>query len=356
MRKWKTSGWALMGAMVLAVAAGCPDGGSGSDGTGGSDLSGQVKIDGSSTVYPISEAAATKFGKDFPSVRVTVGVSGTGGGFKKFTKGDTDISDASRPIKQGELDACISSGVEFIELPVAYDGLSIVVNPKNSFVEQLTVDELKKIFRDDGAANTWQDVNPEWPAEEIKIFAPGTDSGTFDYFKEVVLGKDEDAAIRADMSVSEDDSVLVTGVAGDEYSIGFFGAAYYFTNKDKLKAVKIVNPDTGDTGAAAPEATESGGYAPLRRPLFIYVTVKSLDRLEVEEFVTFYLDAAADLAKEVHYVALPETIYDQARTNLIQRNTGTHFLTETGESRSGSLSETFKPENLAGGTGDEDEG
>ena len=241
-----------------------------------SKLEGTVEIDGSSTVAPITVEAADAFGETCPNVKIPVGVSGTGGGFKRFTKGGTDISDASRPIKFSEFEKCRENGVSFIELPVAYDGLTIVVNKENNWVDQLTVDQLKKIFRDDMKVQKWSDVQAGWPNTEIKIFAPGTDSGTFDYFKEVVVGKDK-ASIRDDMSVSEDDNNLVLGVANTKEAIGFFGAAYYFENTDKLKAVKIVNPK-GKAVLPSADTIESGEYAPFSRPLFIYVNSKSARR------------------------------------------------------------------------------
>lgn len=301
-------------------------------------LSGTIAIDGSSTVYPITEAVAEEFQKDHRDVRITVGVSGTGGGFKRFAAGETDLSDASRPIKKAEMEAAQSAGVEFIELPVAYDGLTIVVNPANTFVDQLTVDQIKAIFLAGKAAKTWRDVNPAWPAEPIKIFSPGTDSGTFDYFKEVVAGKD--GSIRSDMSVSEDDNVLVTGVAGDEHAIGFFGYAYYEENKDKLRPIPIVN-DEGQSVEPTPTTIENGTYNPFSRPLFIYVNKKSANRPEVKEFVEFYLEEAADLSAEVGYVPLPKDLYDIAEANFRKNAAGTQFLDESGEDVHGALADVY---------------
>lgn len=301
-------------------------------------LGGSISIDGSSTVYPITEAVAEEFQKDHKDVRVTVGVSGTGGGFKRFAAGETDISNASRPIKKAEMEAAQSAGVEFIELPVAYDGLTVVVNPSNTFVDKLTVDQIKSIFLADKAAKTWKDVNPSWPAEPIKIFSPGTDSGTFDYFKEVVAGKE--GSIRSDMSVSEDDNVLVTGVAGDKHAIGFFGYAYFEENKDKLRAIPIVNKD-GQTVEPTPETIETGTYNPFSRPLFVYVNKKSAGRPEVKEFVEFYLDEAADLSAEVGYVALPKDVYKTAEANFRSGATGTQFIDESGNDKHGALVEVY---------------
>lgn len=308
-----------------------------------SALSGQIKIDGSSTVYPISEAAANEFKKEFPNVSVTVGTSGTGGGFKVFSKGESDISDASRPIKKAELDQCNQSGVEFVEVPVAYDGLTIVVNPENTWVKQLTVEQLKKIFGEKRCEEL-SDVNPEWPTEAIKIYAPGTDSGTFDYFKEVVA--DEGSSLRSDMSVSEDDNVLVTGVKGEKNAIGFFGAAYYFENADSLKAVPIVNPSNGEAVLPSPDTIESGLYAPFSRPLFIYVNVASMKRPEMKKFASFYLENAAKFAVQVGYVGLPGSVYELAVTHLTDRLTGTHFIDAAGDKRSGALPELYTTESL----------
>ena len=308
------------------------------------NLEGKVAMDGSSTVAPISIEIADRFGKKCPKVDVPVGVSGTGGGFKRFSVGDTDISNASRPIKAKEFKKCVENNVAFVELPVAYDGLTIVISKENDWAETLTVDQLKMIFRDDIKAKKWSDVNSSWPAENIKIFAPGTDSGTFDYFKEVVVGK-ESASIRDDMSVSEDDNILVSGVANNKYAIGFFGAAYYFENTDKLKAAKIVNKN-GQAVGPSPTAIESGNYNPFSRPLFIYVNAKSMSRPEVKTFVKFYLENAADVAEEVGYVGLPEEISKAAMSRFRGKKTGTHFINENHEKRSGPVSELYSEKNL----------
>lgn len=308
------------------------------------DLQGTVEIDGSSTVAPISLEAADMFSEVCPNVKVPVGISGTGGGFKRFTKGETDVSDASRPIKQKEFAQCQANGINFIELPVAYDGLTIIVSRDNDFVTEMTVDELKKIFRDDRKAANWSDVREGWPAKEIKIFAPGTDSGTFDYFKEVMIGKEE-ASIRADMSVSEDDNTIVNGVSETPTAIGFLGAAYYFENTDKLKAVAIVNPD-GTAVLPSAESIESGEYAPFSRPLFIYVNAKSAERPEVKTFVNHYLENAADIAEGVGYVGLPEEMYERATDRFSSLTAGTHFLDAEGEKRTGSVVELYTEDNV----------
>jgi phosphate transport system substrate-binding protein len=268
-------------------------------------LKGNIEIDGSSTVFPISQAVAEEFRKTNPAVQVPVGISGTGGGFKRFSAGETDISDASRPIKQTEVDAAAKNGVEYIELAVAYDGLSILVNKSNSFVTCVTTAELKKIWEPGSKVAKWNDVRPEWPADPIRLYGPGTDSGTFDYFTEAINGKED--ASRADYTASEDDNVLVQGIAGDKNSLGYFGFAYYNENKDKLKLVAV---DSGNGCVLPSEQTiNDGTYKPLSRPLFIYVKKKSLERPEVKAFVTFYLENAAALSAEVGYVPLPAKDY-----------------------------------------------
>ncbi|MCA9290763.1 MAG: PstS family phosphate ABC transporter substrate-binding protein [Phycisphaerales bacterium] len=305
-------------------------------------LEGEIKIDGSSTVYPITEAVAEEFRKVAPRVNVTVGVSGTGGGFKRFTKNDTDISDASRPIKDSEFRIARENKVEFIEIPVAYDGLTIVVNHDNTWATSLTVDDLRKIFLDGTMAYSWKDVNASYPDVPIKIYAPGTDSGTFDYFKEVVAGKA--GTIRSDMSVSEDDNVLVRGVMGDQGAIGFFGCSYYFEYQDKLRAVAIVNPATTAAVIPTTDTIEDGTYAPFSRPLLIYVNAVAAKRPEVKAFVEFYLRKAPELVTEVKYVQLPKAAYDLARANLKGGVTGTYFMDDTMEKRSGALGALFTPE------------
>jgi phosphate transport system substrate-binding protein len=308
------------------------------------ELQGKITIDGSSTVFPISEAAASQFQKQYSNVSVNVGVSGTGGGFKRFVKGEIDISDASRPIDAAEVEAAKSNNVSFIELPIAYDGLTIVVHPTNSWVDQLTVDEVKKIYLADGAVKTWAEVRAGWPDKPIKVFSPGTDSGTFDYFKEVVAGKT--GSLRSDMSTSEDDNVLVTGVAGTPESIGFFGAAYYEENKDRVKAIPIVNPETKKAVTATAETIESGEYAPFSRPLFIYINSSAITRPEIKRFVSFYLDNASAMAKQVGYVPLPKVVLETAASNFKAKRVGTHYLTADGAKRSGPITEVFQAGNL----------
>ncbi len=318
-----------------------------------SALRGNIVVDGSSTVYPITEAAAAAFRKEFPKVNVTVAVSGTGGGFKRFVVGETDISDASRPIKPKEFKQAKQNGVEFIELPVALDGLSVVLNPNNTWVKQLTIDNLKAIYLEGGKARKWSDLNPEWPDATIKVYSPGTDSGTFDYFKEVVAGKT--GSFRPDMSTSEDDNVLVTGVSGDKYAIGYFGASYYFENKDKIRAAAIVNPKTGKAEMPTPENVISGAYAPLSRPLFIYVNTKSLRRPAMRKFVEFYLANAAKFATKVQYVSTSDKIAALAKDFLKKRRTGTVFVTAENHEggpvyhkREAPLDAAYHPQNLLG--------
>jgi phosphate transport system substrate-binding protein len=283
-----------------------------------------VKIDGSSTVFPVTEAVAEDFQKSKKDIRVTVGISGTGGGFRKFCRGETDISNASRPILKREMDECKAAGIEYIELPVAFDALTVVVNPKNTFIKQLTVAELKKMWEPaaQGKVKTWKDVNAEWPDQPIKLFGPGADSGTFDYFTEAVVGRAKSS--RGDFTASEDDNVLVTGVSRDVNALGYFGFAYYVENKAKLRSVPIVNPK-GNAISPSMEAVIAGTYEPLARPIFIYVATKSLQKPEVREFVDFYMRNGAKLAREVKYVPLPEQAYRLALENVAKGKKGTAF-------------------------------
>jgi phosphate transport system substrate-binding protein len=284
-----------------------------------------VKVDGSSTVFPVTEAVAEDFQvAKKRSVHVTVGISGTGGGFKKFCRGETDVSNASRPILRKEMDDCKAAGIEYIELPVAFDALTVVINPKNNFVKQLTIAEMKKMWEPaaQGKVTTWNQVNPAWPNQPMKLFGPGADSGTFDYFTEAVVGKSK--ASRGDFTASEDDNVLVQGVARDVNSLGYFGFAYYVENRDKLKAVPIVN-EKGQPVTPSMEAVERGSYSPLSRPIFIYVSVKSLQKPEVKEFVEYYLQNGGKLAREVKYVPLPDSAYKTALQHVREGRKGTVF-------------------------------
>ena len=285
-----------------------------------------VKIDGSSTVYPITEAVAEEFQKmKKNAVKVTVGISGTGGGFKKFCRGETDISNASRPILKKEMEECKTAGIKYIELPVAFDALTVVVHPSNKFITQLTVDELKKMWEPaaQGKVMKWNQVNPAWPDAPIKLFGAGSDSGTFDYFTEAIVGKAKSS--RGDYTASEDDNVLVQGVTRDVNSIGYFGFAYYVENSKKLKAVPIVEKAGKPAVLPSMDNVINGTYQPLARPIFIYVSAKSVDKPEIKEFVEYYLKHGGKLAKEVKYVPLTEGDYKHAMDNFGKKKTGTAF-------------------------------
>jgi len=284
-----------------------------------------VKIDGSSTVFPVTEAVAEDFQKaKKQQVKVTVGISGTGGGFKKFCRNESDISNASRPILKAEMADCQKAGIEYFELPVAFDALTVVINQKNTFIKQLTVAELKKMWEPgaQGKVTRWNQVNPAWPDQPMKLFGPGADSGTFDYFTEAVVGKSKSS--RGDFTASEDDNVLVQGVSRDVNGLGYFGYAYYVENKDKLKAVPIVN-EKGQAVAPSMEAVEKGTYTPLARPIFIYVSAKSLAKPEVKELVEYYMKHGAKLAREVKYVPLPEVAYTTGWQHVVKGKKGTVF-------------------------------
>ncbi len=270
-------------------------------------LEGEIRIDGSSTVYPVTEAIAEEFRLEQPKVKITVGVSGTGGGFKKFGRGEIDINNASRSIKDAEAKVCEEENIKFLELKVAFDGLAIVVNKQNTWVDHLTVEELKKMWEPaaQGTVKKWSQIRAGWPDTEFNLYGPGVASGTFDYFTEAIVGKS--GASRGDYTASEDDNVLVQGIMGDKNAIGFFGLAYYNENKDNLKLVGVNN----GTGAVLPsfETIKNGTYAPLSRPVFIYVTDVAAKRPEVIEFVHFYLNNASSLVTDVGYIPLPDDEY-----------------------------------------------
>jgi phosphate transport system substrate-binding protein len=283
-----------------------------------------IKIDGSSTVFPISEAVAEEFqiskrGK----VHVTVGIAGTGGGFKKFCRGETDISDASRPILAEEMEACRKAGITYMELPIAFDALTVVVNPTNSWAKSLTVAELKKIWEPgaQGRVNNWNQVRSGFPSQKLTLFGAGTDSGTFDYFTEAVNGKAKSS--RSDYTASEDDNTLVQGVENEKGALGYFGYSYYAAHKDKLRAVPI----DGGKGPVepSPDNVINGSYQPLSRPLFLYVKVAAAARPEVQEFVKFYINNGAKLVSEVGYVPLPASAYAGVMQHFTERKTGTVF-------------------------------
>lgn len=294
-------------------------------GCGGGDKK-TVRGDGSSTVFLISEAVAEEFQKVTPDIRLTVGVSGTGGGFKKFCSGETDFQNASRPIKPSEIELCEKAGVAFIELPIAFDGIAVVVHPSNTFVDHLTRDELKKMWEPaaQGQIKTWSQVRAGWPDSPLKLFGAGVDSGTYDYFTEAIVGKAH--ASRGDYTSSEDDNVIVRGVSSDPLALGYFGFAYFEENQKTLKAVPIVGGE--GKGAVMPtvESIGDGSYFPLSRPLFFYVSVKSLERPEVKAFVDFYIAEAAKLSREVGYIPLPAEAYPLAQARIDKKKTGSMFL------------------------------
>ncbi len=282
-----------------------------------------ISIDGSSSVYPITEAVAEDFQKK-TGTKVTVGVSGTGGGFKKFCRGETMISNASRPISKKEMDMCAESGVTFIELPIAYDALTVVTNKANDWAKSITVAELNKIWASGSSVKSWKDVNPAWPNQPLKLFGPGADSGTFDYFTEAINGRAK--SCRSDFTASEDDNVLVTGVSGDKGGLGYFGLAYYLENKDKLNAVAIV-PKDKTNGVLPSEATVMDGtYQPLARPLFIYVNgAKGAFDKDVKAFVEYYIANAPKLVKEVKYVPLNSAEYAAVSKHWQSKKSGSGF-------------------------------
>ncbi|MCK6405420.1 MAG: PstS family phosphate ABC transporter substrate-binding protein [Rhodocyclaceae bacterium] len=285
-----------------------------------------IKIDGSSTVYPITEAVAEEFQKAKKNaIKVTVGISGTGGGFKKFCRGETDFSNASRPITAKEMEDCKAAGVEYIEMPVAFDALTVVINPKNTFLKEGKVDELKKMWEPaaQGQITKWNQINPAYPDAPLKLFGAGADSGTFEYFTEAIVGKAKSS--RGDYTASEDDNVLVQGVSRDVNAVGYFGYAYYAENAGKLKALPIVNPKTGKAVEPSAANVENGSYQPLSRPIFVYVKAKSLEKPEVKEFVEFYMKHGAKLTKEVKYVPLPAAAYTGNLEHVAKKKIGTVF-------------------------------
>jgi phosphate transport system substrate-binding protein len=287
-----------------------------------------ITLDGSSTVFPIAEAMAEEFGKANAGTRTpTVGISGTGGGFQKFCRGETDISNASRPIRPAEIEACQKAGIEYIELPIAYDGIAIVVNPANTWANEITVAELRTLWAPEAQSKVtrWNQVRASWPNRDIRLFGAGVDSGTYDYFTEATVGKE--GASRGDFTSSEDDNVIVQGVASDELALGFLPLAYVEQNRSRLKIVPVDDgkPDNGK-GPITPsaETVRDGTYQPLSRPLFIYVARKAADRAEVQQFVQMFFDRP-ELAREVGYIELTPQIYDLARKHFADRKVGTAF-------------------------------
>ena len=298
--------------LVAMIAISCGDTKKSSE-TNSDMLTGTIQVDGSSTVFPITEAVAEEYRNEQPEVKVTIGVSGTGGGFKKFARGETNISNASRPIKDLEIESCKANNINYIELEVAYDGLAVLVNPANTWVDSFTIEELKKIWEPaaQGKIMKWNQIRPGWPNEEIHLFGPGVASGTYDYFTEAIVGKS--GSSRGDFTASEDDHVLVQGIAGDKYALGFFGLAYYTENADKLtligvhNGIEVVKPTL--------ETVSNGSYKPLSRPLFIYVNSTSVKSPEVVDFVNFYLNNAAELSEDVGYIPLPTDLYSKQKEN-----------------------------------------
>ena len=311
---------------TLLIAIGC---GGGSQGTPGSAAAPRViTVDGSSTVAPVTEAVAEEFQKAAPGNRVTVGTSGTSGGFQKFCRDEIDISDASRPITPVERENCSKAGVQYIEVPVAYDGLAVVVHPKNTWATSMTVVELKKLWEPaaQGKVMRWNQIRPNWPDREVHLFGAGVDSGTFDYFTEAIVGKMDQS--RGDYTSSEDDNVIVQGVGGDENALGYFGFAYYEQNQDKLRLVAIDDgDDTNGKGpvAPSPETVKNGTYRPLSRPIFVYPKLKALDRAEVRDFVEFYLTKGIPLIREVGYIPLTDGEYTLVRNRFTARKTGSMY-------------------------------
>lgn len=293
--------------------------------TGAAHAAGLIQIDGSSTVYPVTEAVAEEFQIASDGTKVTVGISGTGGGFKRFCRGETDISNASRPILREEMITCAQGGVKYMELPVAYDAITVVVSKSNDFVDYLTVDELKKMWEPgaQGKVTSWKQIRDGFPDVPLKLAGPGADSGTFDYFTEAVVGKSKSS--RGDYQASEDDNVIVQFVSREKGALGYFGLAYYEENKDKLKGVPIKASASAPGVLPSLETVNNGSYQPLSRPIFVYVKAKAAERPEVTQFVEFYLKHGAELSKEVGYVDLPASAYDLALKNFHDRKLGTGF-------------------------------
>lgn len=300
---------AVIGILTLSTAA-CSSGGGTKPEGNKPALTGSIKADGSSTVGPITQAVAEEFNKEYKDVNTTVGISGTGGGFKKFVAGEIDIADASRKVKQEELDQAKANGIDMTEFEVAYDGIAMVVNKENTWATDMTTAELKKMWELGSTVKLWSDIRPEWPKEPIKFYSPGTDSGTFEYFTEAINGSKKKEIRQDGLTTSEDDNVLVTGVEGDKYAIGYFGLAYYEENVDRLNIVKV----NGVTPSA--ETVIDGTYKPLSRPLFIYVNNKSLEREEVKTFVKYYIENVKNIVGDVGYVPLEDAKYTEGLNKL----------------------------------------
>jgi phosphate transport system substrate-binding protein len=331
----------LMVASLIAGSGGCGKKSSSNSGTDGGTIAykpelgtikpaeipegARIEIDGSSTVFPVAEAVAEEFQNAVQGrAKVTVGTSGTGGGFKKFCLGELDISNASRPITAAEMKAAKESGVEYIELPICFDALTVAVHKENDWVDAITVEELKKIWEPaaEEKITRWNQIRPDWPDEKLMLYGPGTDSGTFDYFTEAIAGKAK--ASRSDYTSSEDDNVLVQGIEGNKYALGYFGYAYYEPNKDKMKALAVHKAGAKPVKPSMSTVLD-GTYAPLSRPLFVYVNRKSSDKPEVKAFVEFLLNNVKALSAEVSYVPLPDTAYEMAKERFNSRKVGTGF-------------------------------
>ena len=313
----------ILAAACLSVAAcgGRPS----EDAAGRSQV---ITADGSSTVFPITEAVAEEFQRAYPGTQVTVGRSGTGGGFQKFCRDETDFSNASRPIKPTEEEACAKGGVQYIELPIAYDGIAVVVNPKNTWASSMTIAELKKMWEPaaQGKITRWNQIRSDWPDRELHLFGAGVDSGTFDYFTEAIAGKEGQS--RGDYTSSEDDNVIVQGVSGDENALGYFGYAYYEQNRDRLKLVAVDDGNDGNGAgpiAPSPETVAAGTYRPLSRPVFVYPKLRALERTEVRDFVDFYLTKGVPLVREVGYIPLKDREQDLVRARFTARKAGTMY-------------------------------
>lgn len=303
-----------------------------------STLRGNIQIDGSSTVRPIGEAVAMRFGRLYPQVRVDVGGRGTGNGLKRFQARELDFVHTSRPILPTEAEGLAQAALPFLELPVAYDGLTIVVHPQNQWVQQLSLEQLRRLFLLSSGTRTWRDVDPSWPDQALKVFAPGTGSGTYDFFSDVLGGP-----LRTGMSLNEDDNALVTGVSGNLYSIGFFGVAYFNENRGKLRAIPIVNPELGQAYLPERIAIERNLYSPLSRPLFLYVNQQSLSRVEIRQFLRFYIATVPDLAAKVGFVRLPEEIWREVEAAVEQpeQHLGSRLLDRNGQSIPGRFEEVY---------------
>lgn len=309
---WNT--WALLGiGCLLSIGAGCT--------IEEQAESRKIEIDGSSTVYPVSKAVVEEYLKEHPEVAITVSESGTGAGFERFGRGDTVISDASRKIKPEEAETCKKNGISYVELKIAVDGLTVVVNSENDWCDGMTVEQLKKIWAKGSEVKKWSDVDPAWPDEEIKLFGPGTESGTYDYFVEEICGKETGS--RSDYEYSAHDNVLVEGIAGEKFALGYFGFAYYIENKERLKALAISPTDNPVDGVPpTSETVESGAYTPLSRPLFIYVNTRDLSRPEVSDFVDFYLDKGQKYVKQIGYVPLKPTELEAMKSRFAEAKSG----------------------------------